>query len=40
MKRKKAAVDAFEKAIQYGYYDYAHAKKDTDLAVSYTHLVA
>ena len=27
----KAAVDAFEKAIQYGYYDYAHAKKDTDL---------
>ena len=31
MKRKKAAVDAFEKAIQYGYYDYAHAQKDTDL---------
>lgn len=28
---EKAAVDAFEKAIQYGYYDYAHAQKDTDL---------
>lgn len=29
--RKRAAVDAFEQAIRYGYYDYAHAQQDTDL---------
>ena len=29
--RKRAAVDAFEQAIRYGYYNYAHAQQDTDL---------
>jgi len=30
-KQKKAAVDAFKKAVKYGYIDYSHAKIDTDL---------
>ena len=29
--RKRAAIDAFEQAIRHGYYDYAHARQDTDL---------
>ena len=29
--QKKNAVDAFEKSVEFGYKDYAHAKVDTDL---------